>query len=137
MSIWLIDKEYSNKEDFFVLVQSNFRIYFLKKSMMMHRSIYSMLVFEEERGGRGTHTLITPNQSTTVNIHSAQIIVFNIPFPPCICLYYLTKKQWEEELKTNERKPSYTVGGNVNWCSHYGEHTHTKWNVTQYPNCSL
>ena len=20
-----------------------------------------------------------------------------------------------------KRKPSYTVGGNVNWCSHYGE----------------
>ena len=44
--------------------------------------------------------------------------------------YHLTPVRWpsSKNLQTintgdgvEKREPSYTVGGNVNWCSHYGE----------------
>ena len=31
-------------------------------------------------------------------------------------------------------KPSYTVGGNVNWCSHYGKRSFLKKLKTELPN---
>ena len=30
-------------------------------------------------------------------------------------------KSTNNKSRCGERKPSYTVGGNVNWCSHYGK----------------
>ena len=39
--------------------------------------------------------------------------------------YHLTKKKSQEITNVGEdiekREPSYTVGGNVNWCSRYGK----------------
>ena len=34
-----------------------------------------------------------------------------------ICLQIANAGEGEEK-----REPSYSVGGNVNWCSHYGKH---------------
>ena len=36
------------------------------------------------------------------------------------CLLY-TSDAADESEGVEKREPSYTVGGNVNWCSHYGE----------------
>ena len=40
------------------------------------------------------------------------------PFKMTIIKKSIINKSWRD---VEERKPSYTVGGNVNWYSHYGE----------------
>ena len=48
---------------------------------------------------------------TTMNITSQQS-----KWPSSKSLQIINAEEGEEK-----REPSYTVGGNVNWCSHYGE----------------
>lgn len=49
MSILLIYKDYTSKENVFTLLQGTFKIYCVKKQKVVHKSIYNILVFEKER----------------------------------------------------------------------------------------